>query len=283
MKRLLLGVAAGIGLMFSTSVKSETTECTEITTIPTVITVQGVYCFKKNLSTNATNGTAIDIRAHNVTIDLNDYKLGGSAAGTGTNTNGINAVGWNNITIRNGRIRGFFNGIALTGSPTKETFGHLVEYVRLDGNRQTGLYIEGEGVNLRNNQITNMGDTDNNTKSSGILGNKLKNSTISNNVVSGVSETQYTFGIELISSTNVRVFGNTILDTKDATWNYGVAMNNSSDIIVLENTISNVGGGSTAILNFFGTSSKIGCIDNVIHGYTYGATGCNYVSGNKSF
>ena len=87
--------------------RAETVNCTPITTLPAVITVQGVYCFKGNLATAMASGNAIDIQTNNVVLDLNGFKLGGLSAGLGTNTFGIYALDRQNITIRNGTIRGF--------------------------------------------------------------------------------------------------------------------------------------------------------------------------------
>jgi hypothetical protein len=88
--------------LFSNSVRAETPECTVITSLPYTISTQGIYCLKGNLATNMTSGNAIEIGTNNVVIDLNGYKIGGLAAGSGTSTYGIYANGRKNITIRNG-------------------------------------------------------------------------------------------------------------------------------------------------------------------------------------
>ena len=103
---LLLGIA---------SVPAQTVSCTPITTLPAVINVQGVHCLTGDLSTGAA-GNAIDIQVNNVVVDLNGFTLNGAGAGLGTNAVGIHALNRQNITLRNGAIRGFLGGIFLENS-----------------------------------------------------------------------------------------------------------------------------------------------------------------------
>ena len=137
--------------------RAETVNCTAITTLPAVITVQGVYCFTDNLSTAMTSGIAIQINTNNVILDLNGFKLGGLAAGTGTTAFGIRANNRQNITIKNGTIRGFFKGIFLDSSGAFQ--GHVVEAIRADQNTLIGIEVFGSGNIVRNNQVVATGGT----------------------------------------------------------------------------------------------------------------------------
>jgi len=145
-------------LLLTSAVHAETTNCTAITTLPYTITTQGVYCLTGNLATSMTSGNAIDIQTNNVTIDLNGFKLGGLAAGTGTTTYGINANQRKNITIRNGSIRGFFYGIFLNDNyPYTASQGNLIEYIRAEQNTYIGIYARGRGNIVRHNQVVDTG------------------------------------------------------------------------------------------------------------------------------
>ena len=95
------------------------------------------------------------IQANNVVLDLNGFKLGGLAAGRATTTNGIFADNRQNITIKNGTIRGFFRGIRL--SDTGASQGHVVEDIRADQNTRLGINVEGSGILVRNNQVVATG------------------------------------------------------------------------------------------------------------------------------
>ena len=72
-----------------------------------------VRCPPADLSTAITVGNAIMVNANYVTIDCNNFKLGGLAAGSGTLTYGIRSEVRINTTIRNCNIRGFFCGATL--------------------------------------------------------------------------------------------------------------------------------------------------------------------------
>ncbi len=155
MKRFITLIALASALM-ATPAKAETIECTVIDTIPFIITVQGIYCLTGHLGTSLTSGDMITVEANNVTIDMNGFKLGGLAAGAGTNARGIYALDRRNITIRNGSIRGFFKGIWLDGGAANSS-GHLLEDLRLDGNTFIGAQVEGTGNIIRNNQVVKPG------------------------------------------------------------------------------------------------------------------------------
>ena len=146
-------------VLIATPVRAETVNCTAITALPAVITVQGIYCFTGNLQTAITSGNAIDIQTNNVVLDLNSFKLGGLAAGPGTNANGIHANDRQNITIKNGTIRGFFIGIFLGDSGASASQGHVVEDIRADQNTAVGIEVQGSGNIVRNNQVVATGGT----------------------------------------------------------------------------------------------------------------------------
>jgi hypothetical protein len=141
---------AGFGLLPSPG-GAETTECTVISSAPFTITVQGVYCLKSDLATALATGNAISVNTNNVTIDLNGYKIGNLAAGSGTFASGIRATSRDNVTVRNGTIRGFFEGVRLTGN------GHVVEDLRADGNTTYGIRTSGTGNVVRRNHVVNTG------------------------------------------------------------------------------------------------------------------------------
>ena len=135
--------------------RAETSNCTSITTLPTVISTQGVYCLKQDLSTAITSGTAITINTNNVTIDCNDFKLGGLGGGPATLANGIGATNRSNITVRNCNIRGFYIGVNLSGASGGY---HMVENSRFDLNTTVGIYMSGDGGTIRNNRIYDTGN-----------------------------------------------------------------------------------------------------------------------------
>ena len=135
------GLAGLIPSTTFTAVAAESYDnCTGfVDSLPAVISSQGTWCLRKDLATPVGTGVAIDIRTNNVTLDCNDFKIGGLAAGSGTRTNGIGATGRSNITVRHCSVRGFFHGIKLDGA------GHLIEHNLLDRSTWMGISVAGDG------------------------------------------------------------------------------------------------------------------------------------------
>jgi hypothetical protein len=128
-----------------------------ITSVPAVISTQGTWCLSKDVASPMQNGTLIDVVVNNVAIDCNGFKVGGLAAGKGTNTTGISARNRLNVAVRNCNIRGFKTGIDMSGAVVSG--GHLVERNRLDNMTQVAVNIEGGGSLVRENVITGIGGT----------------------------------------------------------------------------------------------------------------------------
>jgi len=231
---------------------AETIDCTPITTLPTIITVQGIYCFTGNLATSMAIGTAIDIQTNNVVIDLNGWKLGGLAAGAGTQTTGIYAFQRKNITIRNGTIRGsirgFFYGIRLDDTPPyTSSQGHLIEDIRADKNTYMGFWVEGRGNSVRRNQVV---DTGGSTVTNYAYGIQLTGpgARVLNNDISGTAATSSAgaYGLHIHAAPGAVAEGNRIDDVSSGTgFAYGMYIDNSGDTVVEDNHISGVSSGST--------------------------------------
>jgi len=136
----------------------ETLICSRyITVVPVTIHAPGHYCFARDIRTAINAGNAITIEADDVLLDLNGFTLDGTPAGTGTNANGIFTVDRRHVTVRNGTLRGFFDGVQLgTGGP--RVAGITVERLRVD---RTAVAIAVRGLGgghvVRDNVVTNTG------------------------------------------------------------------------------------------------------------------------------
>ncbi|HEY0661048.1 MAG TPA: right-handed parallel beta-helix repeat-containing protein, partial [Lysobacter sp.] len=135
-----------------------------IDSLPATISTQGVWCLRHDLSTAVTTGAAITINTNNVTIDCNDFKLGGLAAGAGTGAVGIYTSNRLNATVRNCNVRGFLYGLLFAASAPASGGGHVIEDNRFESNTSVGLQVEGDGSVVRRNLVT---DTGGSTASSG--------------------------------------------------------------------------------------------------------------------
>ncbi|WP_202843763.1 NosD domain-containing protein [Luteimonas saliphila] len=123
-----------------------------ITTLPATITTQGVWCLRQDLSTAITSGAAITVNTNNVTIDCNDFKIGGLAAGNASLASGIRAVNRQNIGVRRCAFRGFHTGINLDGDA-----GHLVEDNLADNSLISGISVYGENSVVQRNRVFDTG------------------------------------------------------------------------------------------------------------------------------
>ncbi|QSX77956.1 right-handed parallel beta-helix repeat-containing protein [Agrilutibacter solisilvae] len=128
-----------------------------IESLPVVIGTQGVWCMRKDLTTAITTGAAITIATNNVTIDCNDFKLGGLAAGSATMTSGILAEDRLNATVRNCNIRGFYAGVSIEASSRTHSAGHVVQDNRFASNTRYGIFLEGDGSVVERNKVIDTG------------------------------------------------------------------------------------------------------------------------------
>jgi hypothetical protein len=251
--------------ILTTSIRAETINCTPITSLPTTITTQGIYCLTGNLSTSQTSGNAITINANNVTIDLNAWKLGGQGAGTGTTVYGVYST-TDNVTIKNGIVRGFIVGVYLGGR------GAVVQDVLADSNTYVGVWVAGLGALVEHNQVVNSGGstTATNVYAYGIAATG-SSSLVSDNMISGITATGtgYEYGIYISGANSTvrdNVISNTILPTGGGA-SVGIWANQD---ISLNNTLSNFDYG---IFNNSGGIYAYNTANNCTTNYTNGTAG----------
>lgn len=245
-----------------------------IDSVPATISTQGVWCLRHDLATNITGGIAIVIATNNVTIDCNDFKLGGLAAGTSSSATGVGAGNRQNVTVRHCNIRGFYQGIGLSGA------GNLVEDNRLDNNLYVGIYVDGDNNRVRRNAVYDTGGfVVSNTAALGIQAQ----ADIVDNTVVNVSSNGATHGTGIyMSYTGHQVSGNVVAgigSTYEGT--VGIAVN-AENVTVAGNSISN--GASPSLTNDTGISGNGStfCKDNTIGYFDIPMANCQDAGGNAS-
>lgn len=301
MSKAILFSTAFAAMTAATPALAETLNCINITSVPITITVPGIYCLKQDLSTSITSGAAITINANNVTIDFNDYKLGGLVGGPNTMASGIYANARSNITLRNGNIRGFRTGIYLNGANGGPGSGHLVENNLLDGNTSIGIFASGAGVAVRGNRVVNTGPGPGSTLAYGIYGIFLNHSVIQGNSVSDtqsygnargidlyiasavdisrnsiattISTRGDAYGISAAQSGKLDISENSILNTKAYLAADGVYLLNTASVIVRGNDIVTMDGDIDAGISGTGMTLVL-CRDNTVVESTFGNVGC---------
>jgi copper-binding protein NosD len=201
--------------------RAETTLCTPIAALPTTIAAPGIYCLTSDFDLNMAAGDAILIAANNVVIDLNGHKIGNLAAGPGTFAQGITAEDRQNITIRNGTLRGFMRAIAIEGTaPFTTSQGHLVEDIRADRNTLIGILVRGRGCLIRRNRAMLTGGStavSDRAATRAIEAQGPSNRVLDNDVITVVPQASgAAFGILLQESTDALVVDNRITRTSQA-------------------------------------------------------------------
>ena len=220
------------------SAQAETVDCTPVTSLPAIITTQGLYCLTGNLATSQYSGAAVTINANNVTLDLNGWKIGGQAAGTGTVANGIYSTA-NNVTVKNGIIRGFATGIYVTGR------GATVQGITADENTYIGIRVEGAGSVVQDNQVV---DTGGSTAASSVLAIGIyiegAGSLVDNNLVSGLTATGSgdEYGVFFFDAAQSTARGNVVSDTtRGSGGSAGIMTSTGSGVAVRNNIVTNFG------------------------------------------
>jgi len=127
----------------------------------TTITWPGTYCLARDIF--SPNGTGIVIRTDNVVLDFAGHKLSTPSNPSATViTTGVDGSLNRNITVRNGTIRGFIDGINLGERVPTNNFGNFVvtnmriDQAISDQARAIGIFIEGANFTITNNTITNV-------------------------------------------------------------------------------------------------------------------------------
>jgi parallel beta-helix repeat protein len=257
--------------------------CTNtISSLPAVIATQGTWCFKGDLSTSIASGAAITVNTNNVTIDCNNFKLGGLAAGLGTAAYGVFANNRFNTSVRHCNVRGFYVGVFLAGVSGG---GHAVEDNRFDNNTRIGIFVQGDGSVVRRNRVFDTG-LSSLTGTPNIYGIATQYSVdVIDNTVSSVTATSGAggdaYGIAPDSNLDGRVIGNGVRGLlKDSTGHaYGIYNTNSGRISVRDNDIVGDGSaGSTGVLCSTATGSVR---DNVISAFATAITACTDSGGNN--
>jgi hypothetical protein len=121
--------------------------CRAIAALPATITEPGRHCLTADLRSRFDRGAAITVTADWVTLDLQGHRLIGEKHGP----TAIEAVDRRGITIRDGTIAGFGDGIRLAG---RRSGYHLVEDLDIQGILGVAVWLEGQQNIVRHNHLT---------------------------------------------------------------------------------------------------------------------------------
>jgi hypothetical protein len=202
-------------LVFSAALSSAQTV---ITSLPYTINTAGVYTLNQSLHYPSGSGNAITVTASNVTINLNGYGITNTSDQTKTQARGISGNNVENLTVENGEIFGFFQGIVLTGPNSGLSFnvGHVLQGLRLAYCTSVGIILaSASNCVIQNCQLSSIGTTGGGVQvSGGAFGIEIA-SLIGGNRV---------YRNQVLNATSVGFFGGAI-GTQGGYWEQNLATN----------------------------------------------------------
>jgi ELWxxDGT repeat protein len=209
-----------------------------IAVLPYTITKQGRYTLARNLSTAMSQGAAIRIDSDFVTLDLAGFKIGGQAAGPGTEAVGVLAVNRRNVTVRGGSIRGFVKGVFLQETTPGTSRAQVVDQVTVDECTQAGIHVQGSGNLVRRSRVIATGGTA--ADVAGILAEGDGARVLDNDVSDTRVAPGGTAAGILVRSAGVVVESNRVTGNGIETATYGIRLAVEGDAIGVRNRISRV-------------------------------------------
>lgn len=204
--------------------------CRAIAALPVTISEPGVHCLTADLRSELEEGVAVTVAADWVTLDLRGFEL----LGTGHQTTAIEASNRLGVTIRDGTIRGFSQGVRLSG---KRGGYHLVERIRLVEIPGVALRIDGSHNTIRENligspqdELATAGEVVVNGPLPRVLNNKLTR------ITGGVA-------LEIGQGDGAVIEGNVLIGEEGASEATGVLLVSGSDVLLLRNELRDLGRG----------------------------------------
>lgn len=249
------------------SASAQAADCKKVNSLPYTINSSGQYCLKKDLSTGIAAGAAIDVKADDVILDLGGHTVAGTA-GPATDTVGIRGEDVRNVSISNGTLRGFKDGInlffSISGGSATQLVNHSITDITVEDSTRYGIRSDGSGVVVRRNRVTGVGDPAAPFPGAEI-GIELAGDrhVVENNVVADTTG----YGVLALTAGSGVVRGNQLMDTAGL----GAAPSGGSPspnaIAVYENQIVNSDDrtGSEGIHTPFG---GVACKDNMVANFT---------------
>src|SRR5262249_1424025 len=147
---------------------------TQITACQT-ITSAGSYVLANDIFSGS--GNCLVVTSSFVTIDLNGFTVFGNSTGVGI----LGTGGNKGISVRNGSVRSFEQGVNLVS-----TFDSVVERMYVTDNRLFGVLVGGTSI-VRDNIITDNGDVGLSVGDSLTRGTILTGNTVARNRIGGGS------------------------------------------------------------------------------------------------
>jgi hypothetical protein len=213
----------------------------DITELPYTIRHSGAYVLRIDGVFKHTTGAAITIDADYVTLDLNDHSLTNTPTETGpTMAAGISTQAHNNLTIRNGAVRGFRIGLDLNSPNTVGNI--LLNNVTCDECKGAAFVLTGDSIDIRSCAVRNTGGSPANVDAliggMVLVGNyaNVSGNQITNTVA--IEGTQTAVGMIMQFDKACAVDGNFVANGTVTSGSTGISANASAGFLATNNRIA---------------------------------------------
>ena len=204
LKIISIALLAAIG-----SFPSASSAQTVINFLPYVVRAPGLYVLNKSLNYAGTGFVAIFVNTGNVTIDLQGFSITNVVDGTPNSTVGVFGVNVPNVTVQNGSIVGYVDGIKLQSEGGTNVRSELIDNIRFDHIRNNAVHLlEARDSVVRNCQISGTGFDSGNAVISGATGigindvNSRGGNQLINNNISATTQTGIVLGANDLADGN---------------------------------------------------------------------------------
>jgi hypothetical protein len=230
-KKNLSLLLAGIAIL--PQVGAAAPPCRPILNVTLPIMAPGRYCLVRDLF--SPTGAGIVIRADNVTVDFAGYRLSTPSNPDSTAiTTGVDASTSQNVSIMNGTLQGYIDGINLGERVAVNNVGnYLVTNMRIDRAvsnrfRAIGIFAEAANFTITHNTITNLTG------------------------VEGMGMLLHGTGAAIVSPGRIVITGNRIDRVTAINGNHadGITLDGGAETIVNDNVITEVVSGSATPFPF---------------------------------
>ena len=222
---------------------------TAIDSVPYVIETPGEYVLARDLGSDLSSGAAILVAADSVVLDLAGFSLT-STAGPDSQAVGIYGLGRQDVTVRNGTVRGFLTGVKLEDGERLVVEGMLAMESRLSGLQVCGL----EGL-IRGNRVVDTGQGVD--PAWGVVACGAGTRVLDNDVLDMVGEEPH--GIEVRAAPGASVAGNRV-GVSRASLGVGIVVLDSEGVSLTANRVTGTGRGIVL------AGSTASCSGNVLSG-----------------
>lgn len=201
--------------------------CSVLTSLPARISSPGNYCLASTLRLETPAEAAISVEADSVVLDLGGQALE-AGSGVALRKLGIYVAERQRVTLRNGVVRGFDRGVVLAGPAGGS---HLVERLRIEDSRLTGLTLEGRGNLARKNRLLGSGGVG--IRVSGPLARVLASEVRDTGVLGWR-------GVVVDGADGAVIEGNRIGSQGRPLQTVGIEVSGSKDVLLVNNDVANV-------------------------------------------